>query len=324
VRRRTFIAGIGSAAVWPMVVRAQQAVPVVGYLNSGAEQADVVDSFRQGLAEHGYVVGRNVDVIYAFADNQPERLMALTADLVKRHVTVIAASGGPQPGLAAKAATTTIPIVFETGLDPVRSGLVPNLNHPGGNVTGVNSLIAESWWKQLDLIAKVLPSSRLLAMLYTGFVPGRFEQLQQEARVAADKIDRKVALVTATAPEDLDELIPRLARQGVDGLTVTASAFPHNHRDKLAALTARHAIPTIYPFRENVEAGGLISYGIDIQESFKLMGSYVGRVLNGERPADLPVQQASRFQLFINLKTAKGLNLIIPPGVLAIADGVIE
>ena len=291
--RRTFIAGVASAAAWPAVARAQQsAMPVIGFLNSGTESTGVMPSFRKGLAEQGYVVGRNVDIVFAFAENRSERLRALAAELIKRNVAVIAASGGPLPALAAKTATTTIPIVFETGLDPVRTGLVPNLNRPGGNITRINSLIAESWWKQLDLIAKVLPNSRLLAFLYNGSVPGRFEELQQEAPAAADKIGRKIMVVRATAPEELDELIPRLARQGVDGLIITASPFPYNHREKLAAMTAQFAIPTIYPYRENVEAGGLISYGIDINESFRTHGKLCGSCTQ-RRTARGPASTAS-------------------------------
>jgi putative ABC transport system substrate-binding protein len=328
MNRRTFIAGLGSAAAWPAVARGQQsAVPLIGLLYNGSNRAadgayDV--AFRRGLAEQGFVIGRNVEIVYAFADNQADRLPELVADFLKRNVAVIAAAGGPRPAQAAKAATATVPIVFETGLDPVRSGLVASLNHPGGNVTGINSLIAESWPKQIDLMAKVLPNSRMLALMYNGNVPGRTEQLRQDAQRAAETIGRKLVVLTAMTPQELDAVFSALPRQGVDGLIITATAFADNHRVKLAELAARYAIPTIFPFRENVEAGGLMSYGIDINESFRLMGIYTGRVLKGEKPADMPVLQAAKFELFINVRTAKALGLVFPSGVLAIVDGVVE
>jgi putative tryptophan/tyrosine transport system substrate-binding protein len=327
MKRRDFMAGLGGAVAWPLAARAQQAaIPVVGILHNGAvgENNAIFVAFRRGLAEQGFVVGRNVEVVYAFADNQADRLIALAADLVKRNVAVIAACGGPRPAQVAKAATTTIPIVFETGLDPVRSGLVASLNRPGGNVTGINSLIGESWPKQFDVIAKVLPNGRLFALMYNGIVSDIPERLRQEVQPAAERIGRKVVVVTATTTRELDEVFPTLPRQGVDGLIVSASPFVSDHREKLAALAARYAIPAIYPFRENAEAGGLMSYGIDINESFRLMGIYTGRVLKGEKPANLPVQQAAKFEFFLNLKTAKALGVAIPPGVLAIVDGVVE
>jgi putative tryptophan/tyrosine transport system substrate-binding protein len=325
--RRSFIAGLGSAAAWPVVARGQQvAIPVIGFLNYGSsgENSAVAGAFRRGLAEQGFFVGQNVEIVYASADNQADRLPELVAGLIKRDVAVIAAGGGPRPAQAAKAATTSVPVVFETGLDPVLSGLVESLNHPGGNVTGINSLIGEMWPKQIDLMAKVLPNSRIFALMYNGNVRGRTEQLREDGQRAAEKIGRKLVVVTAMTPQELDAAFSALPRQRVDGLIVTATAFADDHRDKLAVLAARYAIPTIFPFRENVAAGGLMSYGIDINESFRLVGIYAGRVLKGEKPADMPVQQAAKFELFINLRTAKALGLEIPSGVLAIVDQVIE
>jgi putative tryptophan/tyrosine transport system substrate-binding protein len=327
MRRRDFIAGFGGAAAWPLAPRAQQrTLPVIGYMNQTRQDANrgLIPSFHQGLAEQSFVVGRNVDIVYAFADNNPDRLAGLVADFVKRNVAVIVASGGPQPALVAKHATATIPIVFETGIDPVASGLVASLNRPGGNVTGINSLIGEAWTKQLDLMAKALPNARSFALMYNGIVPGRLEFLEYEAASAARTLGRKIVVVPATTPQELDDVIPAFPRQGVEALIVTASPFAYEQREKLAALTAQYAIPAMYPFRETVEAGGLMSYGIDLNNSWRLMGNYVGRILKGEKPADLPVQQATKFEFLINLRTAKTLGLSIPPGVLAIVDGVIE
>jgi putative tryptophan/tyrosine transport system substrate-binding protein len=310
-----------------LAARAQQpAMPVIGYLYGGTEGGNrgFMPSFHQGLAEQGYVVGRNVDLVYAFADNSPDRLPELVADLLKRNVAVIVACGGPGPAKAAKQATTTIPIVFETGADPVADGLVASLNRPGGNVTGINSLIAEAWTKQLDLMAKALPNSRSFALMYNGIAAGRVEFLNREAPSVAQKLGRKVTVVTATTPQELDDVFPALAHQGVDALIVMSSPFAYDHSEKLAALTAQYAIPAMYAFRENIEVGGLMSYGIDINNSWRLMGNYVGRILKGERPANLPVQQAAKFVFFINLKTATTLGLSFPPDVLAIVDSVIE
>jgi putative tryptophan/tyrosine transport system substrate-binding protein len=326
MRRREFIAGLGAAAWSPTTMAQQSTMPVIGYLYGAGKDGNssYMPSFHQGLAEQGYVVGRNVEIVYAFADNEPDRLPELVSDLIHRHVAVIVAGGGPQPATVAKRATKTIPIIFETGTDPVASGLVASLSRPGGNATGINSLIAEAWTKQLDLAAKALPGSRSFALMYNGITPGRIEFLNREAPSIAEKLGRKVVVVTATTPQELDNAIPAVARQGADAMIVVASPFAHDQSKKFAALTAQHALPTIYPFRENVEAGGLMSYGIDINNSWRLMANYVGRVLKGEKPVDLPVQQAAKFEFFVNLKTAKTLGLSFPPEVLAIVDSVIE
>jgi putative ABC transport system substrate-binding protein len=327
MNRRTFIAGLGSAAVWPAVTRGQQAaLPVIGFLHSGAggENDARFIAFRRGLAEQGFVVGRNVEIVYAAADNQLDRLLPLAADLAKRNVALIVASGGPSPAQAAKAITATIPIVFETGRDPVLDGLVTSLNRPGGNVTGINSLIAEGWLKQFDLITNVLPNGRTFALFYTGIIPGRAELLRKEAQSAAEKIGRKLIVVTATRPQEVDEAFSTLPGQAVEGLIVSAQPFVNDQREKFAALAARYAIPAIYPYRENAEAGGLMSYSVDFRESYRLVGTYSGRILRGEKPADLPVQQATKFELILNLKTAKALGLNLPATILARADEVIE
>jgi putative tryptophan/tyrosine transport system substrate-binding protein len=301
-------------------------MPVIGYLYAAGEDGNrgYMPSFHQGLAEQGYVVGHNVDMVYAFADNNPDRLPELVVDLINRKVAVIAACGGSGPAMAAKRATTTIPIVFETGRDPVADGLVASLNRPGGNVTGIASLIGSLWTKQFDLMAKALPNSRSFALMSNSISFGRAEQLNREAPSVAQELGRKVTVVTATTPQELDDVILALARQGVEALIVTPAPFAHDQAQKLAALTAQYAIPAMYGFRENVEAGGLMSYGVDINNAWRLVGSYIGRVLKGEKPADMPVQQSAKFEFLINLKTARTLGLSFPPGVLALADSVIE
>jgi putative tryptophan/tyrosine transport system substrate-binding protein len=333
MRRREFIAGLGGAALYPVApaMAQQRALPVIGLLYGGEQSGALpfIAPFRQGLGEQGYVEGRNVEILYRFAENRTDRLPELVADLVARNVAAIATSTTPAT-IAAKEATTKIPVIFEVGVDPVGGGLVASLNRPGGNLTGVNSLMGESLPKMIDLMAKVLPTSRVFAFLFSGGgVPNHLEQvrqqrLRQDAQTTADRIGRKLVVVTATTTQDLDDIFPALRQQGVDALILNTSPFTHDHREKLAALAAHYAIPAIYQDREGVEAGGLMSYGIKLSESFRLVGVYTGRVLKGERPQDLPVQQSSRFEFLINLKAVKTLGLTIPPGVLAIADEVIE
>jgi putative tryptophan/tyrosine transport system substrate-binding protein len=329
MRRRTFIAGLGSAAAsWPRAARAQNpGMPVVGYIHSATREATLrlVAAFRQGLRDAGFIEGQNVVVEYRFAQDQQDRLPELAADLVRLNVAAIAATGGTRTATIAKAATSKIPIIFEVGADPVRNGLVASLSRPGGNVTGVNSLIADIWSKQFDLLGKLVPNGRIFAILSTGDpTANQLEQLRQEAQPAADAIGRKLLIVTVFNLPELDELFPSLVRQGADALIVRAGPLAYGWREQLAALALRYSIPAIYPTRENVEAGGLMSYGIKVDESFRLVGVYTGRILKGEKPGDLPVQQATKFELVINLKAAKPLSLEIPPTLLALADEVIE
>jgi putative ABC transport system substrate-binding protein len=329
MRRREFIVGLGSAAAsWPLPARAQNlGMLVVGYIHSGTREATprLVAAFRQGLRDAGFIEGQNVVVEYRFAQDQQDRLPELASDLVRLNVAAIAATGGTRTATIVKAATSKIPVIFEVGADPVRNGLVASLSRPGGNVTGVNSLIADIWSKQFDLLGKLVPNGRIFAILSTGDpTANQLEQLRQEAQPTADAIGRKLLIVTAFNLPELDEMFPSLLRQGADAIIVRAGPLAYSWRKQLAALALRYSIPAIYPTRDNVEAGGLMSYGINVDESFRLVGRYTGRVLKGEKPADLPVQQATKFEFLINLKAATALGLQIPPTLLALADEVIE
>jgi putative ABC transport system substrate-binding protein len=328
MKRREFIAGLGSAAAsWPLAARAQNpGMPVVGYIHSATPEATLrlVAAFRQGLRDVGFIEGQNVVVEYRFAQDQQDRLPELAADLVRLNVAAIAATGGTRTATIAKAATSKIPIIFEVGADPVQNGLVASLSRPGGNVTGVNSLIADIWSKQSDLVGKLMPNGRVFAILAMGSTANQLEQLRQEMQPTAEALGRKLLLVTASNPLELDELFPSLVQQGAEALIVRGSPLAYGWRAQLAALAKRYSIPAIYPTRDNVEAGGLMSYGIKVDESFRLVGVYTGRILKGERPADLPVQQATKLELIINLKAAKALGLELPPTLLALADEVIE
>jgi putative ABC transport system substrate-binding protein len=319
MRRRDFIAGLGSAAGWPLGAGAQQP-QVVGFIEFGKRQERIVAAFRQGLKETGFIEGQNVVVEYRFAENRVDRLQEIVADLVGRNVAAIATIGGPAAG-AVKAATSRIPIVFGVGSNPVLTSLVASLARPGGNLTGVNSFIAELLPKQIDLIVKLVPNTRVLGILAAG---SSLEQLRQEVQPMADAIGRKLLIITATTPQELDKGFAMLAEPGVEALVVRASPLTYDQREQIAGLAAHYSIPTVYPFRENAEAGGLMSYGINIDESARQVGIYVGRILKGERPADLPVVQPTKFEFVINLRTAKTLGLAIPPSILALADEVIE
>jgi putative tryptophan/tyrosine transport system substrate-binding protein len=326
MRRREFIAGLGGAVALPIAARAQKApIPVVGYLSiAGPDpQGHLEAAFRQGLRETGFIEDQNVAVEYHFAENQTARLRELAADLEKRNVAAIVTSGTRATTIV-KAAVSKTPIIFEVGDDPVRNGLVVSLSRPGGNLTGVNSLIAEASTKLFELIAKVLPNSRVLVVLVSGGTANQLEQLKQQAQPGADAIGRKLLFVTAFTPPELDQVFPWLMRQGADALIVRASPLSNTRREQLVALAARYSIPAIYAFREIAEAGGLMSYGVNMKESFRLVGVYTGRILKGEKSADLPVQQATRFEFVINLKTANALGLTIPETLLATADEVIE
>ena len=323
MRRREFITLVGSAAAWPIVAPAQQtAMPVVGYLSAASPDAGEPNAaaFRRGLQESGYVEGKNVAIEYHWAEQQIDRLPAMAADLVKRRVTVIAAVTTPAV-LAAQAATTTIPIVFEAGSDPVRLGLVTNLNRPGGNVTGVTSLIVEVAPKRLELLHELLPTAKVMALLVN---PADRALAQAQARgvlSAARNRGLELHVLNVSSEHDFDVVFADLKRLRVGGLVIGGgSVFLRGIKPP----PPPHAVPVIYQWRAFPVAGGLMSYGSDILDSYRLTGVYTGRVLKGENPAELPVVQASKFELVINLKTAKALGINVPPSMQARADEMIE
>ena len=327
MKRREFITLLGgAAATWPLSVRAQQpAMPVVGYLSGYApdEGESRAAAFRRGLQEAGYVVGQNVAIEYRWAEDQIDRLPALAADLVQRHVTVIAATTTPA-SIAAQAATTTIPIIFETGSDPVRLGLVANLNQPGGNVTGVANLTVEISPKRLELLHELLPTTSVMALLINPADRALAQAQAREVVSAAHKRGLTLHVLNASSEREFDGVFADVKRLGVGGLVIGAGSVFLRNFNKLAALTVRHAVPTIAPNRDFPVAGGLMSYTADVLDSYRLAGSYTGRVLKGENPAELPVLQATKFTLVINLTTAKALGINVPPSMQARADEMIE
>jgi putative tryptophan/tyrosine transport system substrate-binding protein len=325
--RRAFISLLGGSAVaWPLAARAQQpAMPVVGFLNAASREglARRLQAFLEGLGQTGYGEGGNVTIQYRWAEDQIDRLPAMAADLVQRQVTVIAATS-TAAALAAKAATTTIPIVFEMGSDPVRLGLVNSLNRPGGNVTGVTSMIVEVGPKRLELLHELLPTARVMALLVNPADGALAQGQSREVLSAARKLGLELHVVNASSERDFDAVFANLTRLQAAGLVIGAGSVFLRGIEQLAALTVRHAMPAIYEFRTFPAAGGLMSYGSDVTEAYRLAGAYTGRVLKGEKPADLPVHQATKFELHLNLKTAKALGLTFPITLLARADEVIE
>ena len=326
MKRRDFITLIGgAAAAWPLVARAQQpSMPVIGFLSSGTQESDAfrLTAIRRGLNEVGYVVGRNVAIEYRWAENQNERLPKLAMELVHRPVTVMVATGGPA-ALAARVSTSVIPILFLVGIDPVTSGLVASINRPNGNATGVSLVARELNAKKLELLHELLPTAAGIGVLLNPSNPS-IETFTSEVTEAASSLKQRIVVLKISTDYDLDAALANLVEQHVGGIVVTDDPFFTNHRDRLAALAARYRIPAIYPWREYVEVGGLVSYGPSFTDALRQVGIYVGRVLKGEKPADLPVILPSKFELVINLKTAKTLGLDIPPAVLARADEVIE
>ena len=327
MRRREFITLLGSAAaVWPFAARAQQpAMPVIGFLHgtSPGPYARFLAGFHQGLKEAGYTEGRNVAVEYRWAEDRYDRLPALAADLVDRHVTVIAAPSTPA-ALAAKAATTTIPIVFLVGGDPVAIGLVASLARPGGNLTGVTNLTAQVGPKRLELLHALVPTAITVALLVNPSSPELAEPQLQELQVAARSLGLQLHVLNASTEREIDMAFATLVQLRPGELVVVPDNFLTNRSDRLAALALRHAIPTIFQYPEFTAAGGLMSYGSNLRDLLRWSGLYTGRILKGEKPADLPVEQATKVELIVNLKTAKALGISMPTSILVRADEVIE
>jgi putative ABC transport system substrate-binding protein len=324
IRRREFIGFLSGAAAWPIAARAQQPkMPVIGFLQGRTPETAVqlVAAFRQGLLEQGFAEGQNVAIEYRYAEGHFDRLPALADDLVSRRVSVIAA--GYPSDQAAKSATSTIPIVFMGGGDPVRRGLVASIGRPGGNVTGVSLLAADLETKRIGLLHEVIPNATVIGALVDPNVPDGEFQLQ-EVEAAARRLGLSFRTVRISSEREFDMAFAALVQDRVGALIVTASTFFNVHKDRLVALAARHRLPAIYELREFADAGGLMTYAPSITEVNRQGGVYTGRILKGEKPADLPVLLPTKFEFFINLQTAKMLGLTVPPGVLAIADDVIE
>jgi putative tryptophan/tyrosine transport system substrate-binding protein len=326
IGRRKFLATLGGAAAWPLAARAQQpAMPVVGFLGapSAAPYARYIAAVHQGLNEVGYIERQNVAMEYRWADSQYDRLPVLAADLVSRRVAVIVPIGGAPAVLAAKAATSSIPIVFNVGADPIQLGLVSNFNRPGGNITGVAMMTLEMETKRLELLHELAPASAPIAILLN---PSNAQAQSQEREIqrAAGVIGRQVLVLNAGTEQEIEKAFAALVRERAGALLVGADTFFVSQAVLFVVLTARHAIPTIYPFRSYVDAGGLMSYGTSLLDAYRLTGVYTGRVLKGEKPADLPIVQPTKFELALNLKTARAVGISIPPTVLARADEVIE
>ena len=328
IRRREFISLLGgAAAIWPLAARAQQpAMPVIGFLSSASAgpAAYLLDVFRQGLSESGYIEGQNIAIEYRWADGQYDRLPSLAIDLVRRRVAVIVATGaGGVAAQAAKRATSTIPIVFTSAIDPIKAGLVASVNRPGGNATGFIQLAPLLEGKRLQLLHELVPNAAVIGVLFNPTNPSA-ETQTADVRAAARSVGRQVHVATASSENEFDAAFTSLVRQRIGGLLVAADSYFNSRREQLVALAARHALPAIYEWREFSAAGGLMSYGTDLKDQYRIIGTYAGRILKGEKPAGLPVQQATKVELIINLKTAKALGVTIPTTLRARADEVIE
>jgi putative tryptophan/tyrosine transport system substrate-binding protein len=327
IGRRQFMSALGGTAVaWPLAARAQQtAMPVIGFLGPGSAESDAyrVTAFQQGLKESGYVEGQNLTIEFRWAEGHYDRLPELAADLVHRQMAVIAATSTPA-ALAAKAATTTVPIVFELASDPVKLGLVASLSRPGGNVTGVTQASEELAPKRLELLHEVLPTAKVIALLVNPADPVLAEPQTREALSAANALGLELHVLNASTESDFDAVFVKLRELRAGGLVIGGDSFFTSHVQQFAALALHDAVPAVYQWRAFVAAGGLMSYGSSITETHRLVGIYAGRILKGDKPADLPVQQATKVELFINLKTAKTLGITIPIPLLGRADEVVE
>jgi putative ABC transport system substrate-binding protein len=325
LKRREFIALFGGSAAWPFAARAQQPpMPVVGVLDGGSADSKIMAPFRQGLSDVGYVDGQNVTVEYRWADGRYDKLPELAADLVRRHVSVIAVPSNTPASLAAKAATATIPVVFSVGDDPVRLGLVASLNRPGGNATGMNFFIGELAAKRFGLLHELIPAASRIAVLANPTDATRTDTNVRDLEAAARAFGLQIHIFKASTNGEIDAAFSAIVRDGADALFVLPDSFFATRRVHLAILAARHAVPATYGQRDYAEVGGLMSYGTDLAESRRQVGLYTGRILKGEKPADLPVLQPTKFEFVINLQTAKTLGITVPPMLLARADEVIE
>jgi putative ABC transport system substrate-binding protein len=326
MQRRKFIKLMGGAAAWPLAARAQRpSMPVVGLLAApaAASYGYIVDAIRSGLKEAGYIEGQNVLIEYRWADGQYQRLPSMAAELVSLRVALIATVGGIPAALAAKAATSVIPIVFSVANDPVKLGLVSSLANPNGNATGISFLTVELDRKRLEFIREVMPKAALIAMLLNPKNPENAEQVP-DLKAAALRLGFQLIVLNASSDSEIDSACAAAVEQRASALIIGADSFFFSRRDQIVALAARCALPTIFPYREEAAIGGLMSYGTDIADAYRLQGYYVGRVLKGEKPSDLPVQQSTKVQLILNLKTAKTLGLAFPLALLGRADEVIE
>jgi putative ABC transport system substrate-binding protein len=324
--RRQFITLLGGAAAWPLAARAQQpAMPVVGFLNGSSPESlvNAVVAFRTGLSESGYVEGRNVAIEFRWAQGQYQRLPAMASELVDRKVAVIVAGGSVAAGFAAKAATTTIPIVFSSGTDPVKVGLVSSLSRPSGNLTGAFILTAELEAKRLQVLHELVPTATVIGILANPNFPDA-ESQRRDLQAAAQAIAQRVVFLDAANESDIDAAFASLVQQRAGALLVASDPFLFSRRDQIVALAARHGVPAVYQWRDFAAAGGLMSYGTVLAELYRPMGIYVGRILKGAKPSDLPVQQSTKVELIINLKTAQALGLTVPLPLLGRADEVIE
>jgi putative tryptophan/tyrosine transport system substrate-binding protein len=326
IRRRKFITLLGGASAWPLAASAQQALPVIGFLDprSPDATADLVSAFRQGLKDIGYAEPETVTIEFRWAQGRYDRLPALVSELVGRPVAVIVTAGGAPSVLAAKAATTTIPIVYVAGGDPIAMGLVASVNRPGGNVTGVNMFTVMLSGKRLGLLRELVPGSALIAVLLNPENPRNFETQQKEVKDASRTVGQQIHIVSASTEPELDAAFASLRELRAGALLVGADPFFYSRRDRVVMLAARYAIPAMYEHRDFTVAGGLMSYGTNFTDSYRQAGRYAGRVLRGEKPGDLPVVQATKFELLINLKTAHNLALSVPNSMQLLADEVIE
>jgi putative tryptophan/tyrosine transport system substrate-binding protein len=323
MRRRHFIVLLGGAAAWPVAARAQQTIPVIGLLNATRLDPREIAGVRDGLVTMGYVEGRNIVIEYRSAEGQYEQLPALAADLVRRPVSLIIAIGGTPAAPPAKAATSTIPIVFSNGGDPVKLGLVPRLNRPGGNVTGITFMVSEVGPKRLALLRELLPAAKLIGFLVNPPNPNAATDTA-EIQEAARALGLQLHIEQASNEQQIEAAFGAFAEKRLDAVMVAADAYFRSRRDQFAALAAQFALPVTYAVREHTVAGGLMSYGANIVEAYRQAGVYAGRILKGEKPGDLPVVQSTKFEFVINLRTAKALGISMPANLLALADEVIE